>query len=85
MVRLATLILLGGLVLPVGQAVAGLVCEPRSAAHVRQHGGYAADSRWHVRHGERPTCQPEKQSRSGGSDGGSKDKKSRFCRKRWFC
>ena len=61
-------------------------CEYRSAKHVAEHGGLAADSAWHVANGELPTCDPGGQDRAKRSSGdGGKDGKSRFCRKRWWC
>jgi hypothetical protein len=67
-------------------ASADAACEFRSAKHVAEHGGLAADSAWHVANGELPTCDPDSKQRAKRSDGdGGKDKKSRFCRKRWWC
>lgn len=73
-------------------AQADPVCEHRSAAHIERHGGLTADSAWHVRHGERPTCGADEASRDDGSrasagkdKGKDRDRKSRYCRKRWWC
>lgn len=44
----------------------GVLCEVRGPAHYEQHGGLKADSAWHVAHGERPTCDSNKTSSSGG-------------------
>lgn len=89
----ALVIALGTVALaPVGIAGAGPVCEHRSAAHIERHGGLTADSAWHVRHGQRPTCGADEASRDGGpkasagkDKGKDRDRKSRFCRKRWWC
>jgi len=63
-------------------------CEHRSSRHISEHGGLAADSAWHVAHGQLPTCGQEA-SRQRAEDGSRKseerDRKSRFCRKRWWC
>ena len=52
------------------EAYADAGCEPRSAKHVAEHGGLAADSAWHVAHGDRPTCgdKASSSSSSGSSD-----------------
>lgn len=55
------------LVLAVGLWFTGTPCEPRSAAHVYEHGGITADSAWHVAHGELPSCDFSRESR-GDSD-----------------
>lgn len=47
-----------------------LVCNHRSFEHVKRHGGYKRDSRWHVEHGERPTCQPDDGDSNGKRDDG---------------
>jgi len=71
-------------------------CVNRSAAHAAQHGEtVASDSRYHVLRGELPTCgqqqaqdterQQEKRSEYRPSKKRDYDKKSRFCRKRWYC
>lgn len=36
--------------------ILGVLCEVRGAGHYEQHGGFNADSAWHVAHGERPSC-----------------------------
>lgn len=41
-------------------AHAGADCANRGEAHIEQHGGLAADSAWHVAHGQLPTCDPRK-------------------------
>jgi hypothetical protein len=58
-------------------AAVPLDCEPRSATHIAQHGGQAADSAWHVARGERPTCDR--------SDRHDDERKSRYCRRHWYC
>ena len=83
-----------------GTAEASPVCVHRSAAHAAEHGTTsAADSRSHVRNGERPTCGQENDGRSDSdrerqrdSNGeffwpfeDDRDGKSRYCRRRWFC
>ena len=69
------------------------VCVERSAAHAAKHGETRKqDSRTHVRMGQLPTCGLEEAS-SGyrptksfdGDRKRNRDKKSRYCRKRWFC
>lgn len=68
-----------------------VTCEHRSAVHVAEHGGLAADSAWHVAHGDLPTCdtsasEPYTHERlDSSSDEKGKGKKSRFCRRHWFC
>ncbi|AHG23863.1 site-specific recombination directionality factor RDF [Mycobacterium phage EagleEye] len=66
-----------------GPAAAAVTCEHRSEAHQIEHGGHAADSAWHISRGERPTCDPDDGARQ--DDHRDRDKKSRYCRKRWFC
>ena len=85
-----------------GTADASPVCVHRSAAHAAEHGTtVAADSRWHVRHGELPTCGHENDGQRASDDRDDRrdrseyrpskkrwfndDGKSRFCRKRWWC
>ena len=85
-VMLAAVIVVVSTVLSPSVATASVGCEYRSAKHVAEHGGLAADSAWHVAHGELPTCDPDGQDRAKRSSGdGDRDKKSRFCRKRWWC
>ncbi|AEL17737.1 hypothetical protein CUCO_69 [Mycobacterium phage Cuco] len=65
-------------------------CSPRSEKHVTEHGGFRADSMWHVAHGELPTCEPKSADRKGShkdsrKNEDEKDSKSKFCRKHWFC
>ncbi len=63
-------------------------CEHRSAAHVAEHGGLAADSAYHVSHGELPTCNEERKTSSdtnNNKDKSKSDGKSRYCRKHFFC
>lgn len=52
----------------------GVLCEVRGPAHYDQHGGLAADSAYHVSHGERPTCtgdaEPAKAQREDGDGPG---------------
>lgn len=75
-------------------ADAAPLCEHRSAAHIAKHGGLRADSAWHVANGELPTCDPGESYRDSlksefGESSSETDKnterKSRYCRKRWFC
>lgn len=86
---LATMV--GGLV-SAPSAGAQPVCEHRSAAHAAEHGTTVeADSRWHVARGELPTCMSEPASNTSDTgkserfDDRDKDRKSRYCRKHWFC
>ncbi|WP_110570799.1 DUF7199 family protein [Mycolicibacterium hassiacum] len=67
-----------------GPAVAGPLCEYRSQAHIAEHGGFNADNAWHIAHGDLPTCNTDSSARKG-DDRRDHDKKSRFCRKRWWC
>jgi hypothetical protein len=71
-------------------------CEHRSAAHVAEHGGTAADNAWHVSHGQLPTCdtghERESSARDQNVNEGNEsrndedpDDKSRFCRRHFFC
>lgn len=65
-------------------------CTHRSVAHQVEHGGLKADSLWHQEHGELPTCDPEPEEANRSSDrksddGKDRDKKSRYCRKHWYC
>ncbi|UVK64288.1 membrane protein [Mycobacterium phage SydNat] len=71
-------------------------CTPRSEKHVTEHGGHRTDSAWHVANGELPTCGDErrtndeakrssKEAKRSSKDKDDHDKKSRFCRKRWWC
>ena len=71
---------------PTHTAQAKPACEYRSAKHVAEHGGLAADSAWHVANGELPTCDVDSGQKAK-RGGGSKDdkRKSRFCRKKWYC
>lgn len=75
-------------------AVAAPTCENRGAGHRDRHGGIE-DDRYHLARGERVTCdkgsgkdstrelerKPAPEQKSDKSD----DKKSRYCRKRWYC
>ncbi|AJD82493.1 hypothetical protein SHEEN_75 [Mycobacterium phage Sheen] len=63
----------------------GSPCVHRSAAHVAEHGGLAADSAWHVAHGQPPTCGDEDKPASTPRDDRDDDNKSRWCRKHWYC
>jgi hypothetical protein len=42
--------------------ILGALCEVRSEAHQQAHGGLVADSAWHIKRGELPTCRPESDS-----------------------
>ncbi|AOT25580.1 hypothetical protein SEA_NORBERT_75 [Mycobacterium phage Norbert] len=87
----AILAALGLLLLTPVSAQAGPTCEHRSAAHIAEHGGFAADNAWHIAHGDLPTCDSERHSDDSPSaptpqDDSDRDEgKSRFCRKHWFC
>ena len=69
--------------------ILGALCEVRSEAHALEHGEtVASDSRWHVLNGELPTCgvgdgSPKAESSRYDSD--EPGKKSRYCRKKWWC
>ncbi|AQT28478.1 site-specific recombination directionality factor RDF [Mycobacterium phage Pistachio] len=80
---------LGLLLLTPVSAQASPTCEYRSAAHIAEHGGFAADNAWHIAHGDLPTCDPEPERGSvQPSTDNYQDRdegKSRFCRKHWFC
>lgn len=86
---LASAGLLGGMWVSTPEAWS-VPCEHRSAAHIAEHGGLAADSRWHVARGQLPTCGAEEQKDSeqakpAQSEKKKDDGKSRFCRKRIWC
>lgn len=49
-------VVLWALVMGTPVANASPLCEYRSSVHVSEHGGLAADSAWHVAHGDLPTC-----------------------------
>lgn len=66
-----------------GLAAAAPLCEVRSDAHIAEHGGFYADSAYHVTHGELPTCNGTDSARQG--DKPNDDSKSRYCRKHWYC
>ncbi|QBJ01167.1 hypothetical protein PBI_ARISSANAE_82 [Mycobacterium phage Arissanae] len=83
MAGLVSAVVLGNAPGVIAEARSAPLCEVRSDAHVAEHGGLMADSVWHIQHGERPTCNPQDSARQG--DNHSDDKKSRFCRKRWYC
>ncbi|AHY27143.1 RDF protein [Mycobacterium phage Phantastic] len=82
---------LGLLLLTPVSAQASPTCEYRSAAHIAEHGGFAADNAWHIAHGDLPTCDPEPEqgsvqpSTDNYQDRDDDGRKSRFCRKHWFC
>lgn len=69
--------------------ILGAFCEVRSEAHAIERGEtVASDSRWHVLNGELPTCGAGDDSPAASSSGYDSDepgKKSRYCRKKWFC
>lgn len=56
--------LLGAAWMSTPDAHAAIDCEVRSAAHVAEHGGMAADNAYHIAHGQRPTCDGSSQSTS---------------------
>jgi len=66
----AAAVMFGGMAAaPAAEASPG--CAHRSAVHVAEHGGHAADSRWHVAHGDLPTCDPDSSgARSSDDDDG---------------
>ncbi|AXH48849.1 membrane protein [Mycobacterium phage Steamy] len=65
-------------------AHAGPLCEARGQTHIDRHGGLAKDSADHIARGELPTCDPNPEAKSDNSSGYD-DKKSRYCRKKWYC
>lgn len=83
-----------GLALAAGMVVAGLVsagpatasplCEYRSTIHQEQHGGFEADNLWHIARGDLPTCKQDSNEASH-DDSDDDDRKSRWCRKHWYC
>lgn len=101
MLVVASVVACGPLLSPAGTAYAGPPCERRSAAHTAQHGGLEADSAWHVRNGELPTCNGDNEGEdqqpqlddvqkpqwnyNRGNDEQPQEKKSRFCRRHWWC
>lgn len=71
-------------------------CAHRSAKHVAEHGGLKADSAWHESHGQLPTCDNSNSSgnnsarshdsdRNSSKDSSDDERKSRWCRKHWYC
>lgn len=61
-------------------------CEHRSAAHIAEHGGLAADSAWHVAHGDLPTCGEASSTADRDTNRDNDNEgKSRYCRKHWIC
>ena len=84
-ILLWALLILGGLFLASEASSAPLTptCELRSSVHQSEHGGLAADSAYHVSHGELPTCEgadPEHRR-----DDHEDNDKSRYCRKHIWC
>lgn len=67
--------------------ILGALCEVRSQAHIEKYGGLLKDSAEHVARGELPTCNPDKPAKAESSqyDSDEPGKKSRYCKKRWFC
>ena len=54
---LASFVAVGSMLLASPEASANpLTCEHRSAKHLDEHGGRAADDSWHVSHGQLPAC-----------------------------
>ncbi|QGJ88839.1 hypothetical protein SEA_YECEY3_88 [Mycobacterium phage Yecey3] len=82
MTGLALAIVVGHLPGIVAEASSAPLCEVRSDAHIAEHGGFYADSAYHIAHGELPTCAKESNARQGANHD---DDKSRFCRKKWYC
>ncbi|QBJ00265.1 hypothetical protein SEA_PHARAOH_77 [Mycobacterium phage Pharaoh] len=65
-------------------------CEVRTQAHYERYGGLWKDSAEHVLRGELPTCDPSTPQTSQGQEAHDEDhhdgdKKSRHCRKSWYC
>ena len=71
---------------PEAHAVTPL-CEARGQAHIDRHGGLWKDSADHVARGELPTCDPNPEASEAKADNTnpSDEKKSRYCRKHWYC
>ena len=72
--------------------ILGALCEVRSDAHIAKYGGLAKDSAEHIARGELPTCDPNPpqeaqshQAESSQYDSDEPGKKSRYCRKKWYC
>ncbi|AFU20704.1 hypothetical protein SEA_CHUPACABRA_80 [Mycobacterium phage Chupacabra] len=80
-----------GVLVGTPEASAGPACEARGAAHVERYGGLAKDSADHIARGELPTCDPyaeqqrEPERKASHDNDRDRDRKSRFCRKHWFC
>lgn len=84
MAGLVSAVVVGNAPAVIAEARSAPLCEVRSDAHVAEHGGFYADSAYHIQHGELPTCNGSQDSaRQGGDD--HRDKKSRHCRKNWYC
>lgn len=75
-------LLIVGIMFTLAEANADPACERRSAAHVAEHGGIAADSAYHVAHGQLPTCNPDKQQASRPKDDGKPWKRDELG---WHC
>lgn len=69
---LVVLVALGAAVSQISQAHADILCEHRGEAHAaQQHTTRQSDSRWHVVHGQLPTCDLDKKDdpdRNAGND-----------------
>lgn len=57
---LITLIAFGAAVSQIAHAHADVLCEHRGYAHIDHHGGKAEDDRFHLMHGELPSCDHDK-------------------------
>ena len=76
-----------GLGLVTSQPAEAAPCVHRGHSHIAQHGGLYADNAWHVSHGQPPSCDPggDEPASNQRDDRDDDDRKSRYCRKRWFC
>lgn len=101
--RLAAVLLalVGAVTAPAPASAEAMPCLHRGRQHVVQHanGNVDADSRWHVLHGEPPTCEPGRSSDTESWEQrqdkidrerhrrsiGQDDGKSRYCRRHWYC
>lgn len=83
MAGLVSAVIVGNAPGVIAEASSAPLCEVRSSAHIAEHGGFYADSAYHIQHGELPTCNPDSSARQG--DNTDRDSKSRYCRKKWYC
>lgn len=97
---LASFVAVGSMLLASPEASSSpLTCEHRSAAHLAEHGGKAADDAYHISRGELPNCDDEapperRNDNSDANDGidpptrhqdNADDEKSRYCKRHFFC